>query len=216
MAKKKRKWSSRPPVSLPPFPWDQTGRDALGTIAALARPGVAEADIQEPAGMGKDGDLIARRARVWMVEMPAALRHLPPADQAALIDYAEAVAMVGSAKGQDFASAGGGGGGKPSGGPALAALAAAERARRAVALLDGRALTIVPYDVRPRDRRPHVVSYADLVDWVAVDGLNAAGVARRMGLAAVEGGRLAAVRAAISEMAALVAVALGHRQAGAA
>lgn len=177
--KKRRQQRQIPPVSLPPFPWaTETMHD--GRRVRLARPDVEEADMQMDCEVGRDGELIARRARVWQVATAPSLRSFSPALRAAMMDYAETTEAVGASGGTSDPT-GGGGGGAGRCGPSLRALTAAERLRKMDAALEGQHLTVIVSPSKRRANLRQAASYRQLVRWLAVDGLSRTAILRKIG-----------------------------------
>ncbi len=200
------KRSTQKPVTLPgaPFEWETTGRHLL---TATDKPGAKRARIFGTAPLargavqpdavveyergedglfttGKDGRMIARRARVWRTAQPPLLRMVPPAGRAALLDYAEAVEGV-LASGGSSVPEGGGRGAPSSASPSAAKLMAAERLRHMrEALADGVAVLFPARATSAalRRRAGVPVRFTDLADWVAVEGMSRAQILARVGV----------------------------------
>lgn len=185
MAKKsksipKAKAAAKNGVSLQMLPWETHVRHD-GKWVRTGRPDLEQADIVEGYERDADGDLkVTKRARVWRTVMPPVLKALNPAGQAAMLDYAEALASVGaSGGGGGFGEGGGGCAGSRS--PSLGKLLAAQDLSRMNAALDRREMIIVRAANDPRGSGAHRASYRDVAAWVAVDGAGPREVLRRVG-----------------------------------
>lgn len=200
-------------VSLPMCPWD-THAMVDGKMVRLATPDLEQADIVEAYEMGGargDEVKVTRRARVWRTAMPPVLKALNPAGQAAMLDYAEALASVGaSGGGGGFGEGGGGCAGSRS--PSLAKLISAEALSRMNAALDQREMVIVRAANDPHGPGAHRASYRDVAAWVAVDGAGPREVLRRIGAPVTSGQAQARCTITIAEVSQILANCCGYAQ----
>lgn len=214
MAKKPKptqaKATAKHGVSLPMIPWETHVRHN-GKWVRTARPDLEAADVQIGTQCNADGDVVARRARVWRMALPPVIKALNPAGQAAMLDYGEALASVG---------AGGGGGGWGEGGggcagsrgPSIAKMIDAEALGRMNAALDKREMVIVRAANDPHGSGAHRASYRDVAAWVAVDGAGPREVLRRVGGPVTSGQAQARCTIAIAEVSQILAHCCGYLQ----
>lgn len=200
---------SKPRVKLPPFPWE-THCVRNGRRVRMARPDLEQAEVIEGYEPGSDGGMVARRARVWRTVMPPILRNLNPSSQAAMLEFAEVCGVLASSGGTSDPT-GGGGGCAGSKSPSEGKLMAAERWRAMQEVLAGRVMVL---ELNPgqsvRRRRQARVSYADLVQWVAIDGLGRSDILKRCGVSVRNEAAQGDCVVALAEAAALLAVCCGY------
>lgn len=197
-------------VSLPMPPWE-THSMIGGKLVRMARADLEQADLVVDVIVGTDGDMVTKRARVWRTAMPPVLKALNPAGQAAMLDYAEALASVG-------ASGGGGGFGEGGGGvagsraPSLGKLCAAQELGRMNAALAGREVLIVRSANDPHGPGIHRASFRQVAAWVAVDGACPREVLRRVGGPVTSGQAQSRCVMAIAEISQILAACCGYSE----
>lgn len=210
MAKKRKPARRKPAVTLPPFPWE-THAMLNGKRVRMARPEIEEADVMLDCERGADGEVVARRARVWRTALPPILKTLTPAGQAAMLDYAEVLERCGSSGGTSDPTGGGGGGGGARS-PSLSALMAAERLGQMHAVLDGREMVVALTPRTRNDRTAARACYRDIARWVAVDGAGRREILKRMGAPASSEAAQDRCTLAIAEVAELLAICCGYTE----
>lgn len=204
----RQKASAKHGVSLTMLPWETHVKHG-GKWVRTARPDLEEVDVLVDTARNGDGDVVARRARVWRTAMPPVLKALNPAGQAAMLDYAEALASVGaSGGGGDFGGGGGSGGGARS--PSLAKLIAAEALGNMNTALSGREVLIVRSANDPHGPGTHRASYRDVAAWVAVDGAGPREIMRRIGGPLTSPAALGRCVVSIAEISQILAVCCGY------
>lgn len=213
MAKKgkhgaKDKAAAKHGVSLPMLPWET--HVLMGDKwVRTARPDIEQADVVVDVVINPDGDVVTKRARVWRTALPPVLKALNPAGQAAMLDYAEALAAVGaSGSGGGFGEGGGGVAGSRA--PSLGKLITARALSDMNAALDGREMLIVRSANDPHGPGAHRASYRDVAAWVAVDGAGPREVLRRVGAPATSPHAQARCVIAIAEVSQLLAACCGY------
>lgn len=158
-------------------------------------------NIPAPPQFAADGEVETVAAVAFRHRLPVGVRALPVEYQRGLMAYADAVERV--------AGAGGGGPdlsgvraapvGAPAG-PVLSKLGAAEELRKMNAALAGVALEITRGGKSAAQRRRGLVIRvpgADLAHWLAIEGLSAAAMLRRAGIAQPSKGDMVKLREAV-------------------
>lgn len=214
MARTRKPRRKTPGVSLPPFPWDTTAPLPGGDkTVPLARAKIEQGHVDLDCELSPDGEVVARRARVWRTATPPFLRNLGANARAAMLDYAEAVEALGASGGSSIPD-GPGGGCPGTVSPSHRALLAAERLRRMqAALKDGE--LVVPVKDAKRLRRWQDgmarVPMATLADWVVIDGLSRSEILTRAGAAPSNEQAQDMAVLAVAEMGERLAICCGYQ-----
>lgn len=187
MAKLKRK------ITLPPLPKALADHPRRGDLERV--------NLVADGGRDTTGEAQPQAVAVWRLRPGAGVRALPVALQPAVLRWADLVEQVSGAGGAGLDPTGVRASGGLPAGPSLSRLQAAEQLRRLndrLAAVDGLRIVVGASSIAQMRRgRAVTASARDLLTWLAVDGLSAAAMLRRAGIARATAGQVAELREAV-------------------
>lgn len=191
------------------LPWD-THKLHNGKWVRTACADLEQVEVLVNVIPNAKGDACAVKTRVWRTALPPVLKALNPAGQAAMLEYAEALASVGATGGGGWGEGGGGAAG--SRGPSLGKLMAAEALSHMNAALDAYVMVIVRSANDPKGSGSHRATYREIAGWVAIDGAGPREVLRRVGGPATSPAAQAKCTVTIAEIGQILAHCCGYVQ----